>query len=136
VDFYVRCRMFDLLGMLTLGGKLERDQLAAYLRNLHGRLKDAESGKIMQGVPHEFDPFGGLVKEIEDWTIRDDWEDKAEAELTPEDELALGGQGAGDLIAALQKVMPKPVSNPYCHVGRNDPCPCGSGKKFKRCCGQ
>ncbi len=21
-------------------------------------------------------------------------------------------------------------------VGRNDPCPCGSGKKFKRCCGQ
>jgi hypothetical protein len=22
------------------------------------------------------------------------------------------------------------------HVGRNDPCPCGSGRKFKRCCGQ
>jgi preprotein translocase subunit SecA len=21
-------------------------------------------------------------------------------------------------------------------VGRNDPCPCGSGKKFKNCCGQ
>jgi preprotein translocase subunit SecA len=21
-------------------------------------------------------------------------------------------------------------------VGRNDPCPCGSGKKFKKCCGQ
>ena len=21
------------------------------------------------------------------------------------------------------------------HVGRNDPCPCGSGKKFKHCCG-
>ena len=21
-------------------------------------------------------------------------------------------------------------------VGRNDPCPCGSGKKFKRCCGK
>jgi uncharacterized protein len=21
------------------------------------------------------------------------------------------------------------------HVGRNDPCPCGSGKKYKRCCG-
>ncbi len=21
-------------------------------------------------------------------------------------------------------------------IGRNDPCPCGSGKKFKRCCGQ
>ncbi|OBT16051.1 prepilin peptidase [Vibrio sp. UCD-FRSSP16_10] len=25
--------------------------------------------------------------------------------------------------------------NPYKEVGRNDPCPCGSGKKFKKCCG-
>jgi hypothetical protein len=24
--------------------------------------------------------------------------------------------------------------NPMRHVGRNDPCPCGSGKKYKRCC--
>ncbi len=22
------------------------------------------------------------------------------------------------------------------HVGRNEPCPCGSGRKFKRCCGR
>ncbi|MCB6939976.1 SEC-C metal-binding domain-containing protein, partial [Agathobacter rectalis] len=21
-------------------------------------------------------------------------------------------------------------------VGRNDPCPCGSGKKYKNCCGK
>ncbi len=27
------------------------------------------------------------------------------------------------------------VTNPYRNVGRNDPCPCGSGKKFKICCG-
>ena len=25
---------------------------------------------------------------------------------------------------------------PTLKVGRNDPCPCGSGKKYKRCCGQ
>jgi preprotein translocase subunit SecA len=25
--------------------------------------------------------------------------------------------------------------NPYTGVGRNDPCPCGSGKKFKKCHG-
>ncbi|WPC72190.1 YecA family protein [Vibrio porteresiae] len=24
--------------------------------------------------------------------------------------------------------------NPFKEVGRNDPCPCGSGKKFKQCC--
>ncbi|HEY5723530.1 MAG TPA: DUF1186 domain-containing protein [Allosphingosinicella sp.] len=28
----------------------------------------------------------------------------------------------------------EPVVNPLRHVGRNDPCPCGSGKKFKKCC--
>jgi Protein of unknown function (DUF1186)/SEC-C motif len=27
-----------------------------------------------------------------------------------------------------------PVRNPLRHVGRNDPCPCGSGRKFKKCC--
>ena len=24
--------------------------------------------------------------------------------------------------------------NPLRHIGRNDPCPCGSGRKFKKCC--
>ena len=28
-----------------------------------------------------------------------------------------------------------PYRNPLRDVGRNDPCPCGSGKKFKKCCG-
>jgi hypothetical protein len=28
----------------------------------------------------------------------------------------------------------EPVTNPFRHVGRNDPCPCGSGKKAKKCC--
>jgi preprotein translocase subunit SecA len=28
-----------------------------------------------------------------------------------------------------------PAANPYAGVGRNDPCPCGSGKKFKKCHG-
>jgi uncharacterized protein len=27
-----------------------------------------------------------------------------------------------------------PVINPFRDVGRNDPCPCGSGKKYKKCC--
>jgi len=30
----------------------------------------------------------------------------------------------------------EPVRNPWRHVGRNDPCPCGSGKKYKQCCGK
>jgi preprotein translocase subunit SecA len=31
------------------------------------------------------------------------------------------------------KIQPRVVEN---KVGRNDPCPCGSGKKYKKCCGK
>ena len=31
---------------------------------------------------------------------------------------------------------PKPVTREEDKVGRNDPCPCGSGKKYKKCCGK
>jgi preprotein translocase subunit SecA len=36
------------------------------------------------------------------------------------------------------KVSPQPVAASVRSgdkVGRNDPCPCGSGKKYKKCCG-
>jgi len=33
------------------------------------------------------------------------------------------------------KIIPKPVTREAPKTGRNDPCPCGSGKKFKKCCG-
>jgi preprotein translocase subunit SecA len=29
----------------------------------------------------------------------------------------------------------QPVKRAEAKVGRNDPCPCGSGKKYKKCCG-
>lgn len=37
--------------------------------------------------------------------------------------------------------LPEPVAMPaperrHAHVGRNDPCPCGSGRKYKQCCGK
>ena len=40
--------------------------------------------------------------------------------------LVIGGFELGFGPAQPSPVMPK--------VGRNDPCPCGSGKKFKKCC--
>ena len=49
---------------------------------------------------------------------------------------ALSGAGAGSRPAAQQGAPATPVirrKGPK--VGRNDPCPCGSGKKYKKCCG-
>jgi len=33
------------------------------------------------------------------------------------------------------KIAPKPIVRISEKVGRNDPCPCRSGKKYKHCCG-
>jgi preprotein translocase subunit SecA len=30
----------------------------------------------------------------------------------------------------------EPVKRKEAKIGRNDPCPCGSGKKYKNCCGR
>ena len=35
-----------------------------------------------------------------------------------------------------EKVVKAPIVNDGPKVGRNDPCPCGSGKKYKNCCGK
>jgi preprotein translocase subunit SecA len=48
--------------------------------------------------------------------------------------------GAGDMVSEVnaevsQEEKARPVrAGPK--VGRNDPCPCGSGKKYKKCCGR
>jgi hypothetical protein len=34
------------------------------------------------------------------------------------------------------QVRPTPSGSEAHRIGRNDPCPCGSGKKFKACCGR
>jgi preprotein translocase subunit SecA len=51
-----------------------------------------------------------------------------------------GGAGpkqASDVVseaaAAMEKAKPVRTGP---KVGRNDPCPCGSGKKYKQCCGR
>lgn len=36
----------------------------------------------------------------------------------------------------LQQGAAAQAVNPYKETGRNDACPCGSGKKFKQCCGK
>ncbi|WGS20547.1 MULTISPECIES: DUF1186 domain-containing protein [unclassified Bradyrhizobium] len=95
---------------------------------------------------------------IPDWMLgRGEFDDLlAEAEQRPEDisrfeEAHLGY--IADVVEALewtdhddttdqlsdddlgtQWIPTEPVRNPLRHVGRNDPCPCGSGKKYKKCC--
>jgi len=60
----------------------------------------------------------------EEWlqTSRDSLEGKKPAEMLE------GGRLFPGKIETFRREAPK--------VGRNDPCPCGSGRKFKKCCGK
>jgi len=52
-----------------------------------------------------------------------------------------GGRALGRYVRALREAWAertaetvKPIRNPGARIGRNEPCPCGSGRKFKHCC--
>jgi hypothetical protein len=69
---------------------------------------------------NEFELFGDTIEELSGWhcfTERDD-EDQEEWRQ----------------LAELDRILSEPHHNRFKNIGRNDPCPCGSGKKFKKCC--
>ena len=41
-----------------------------------------------------------------------------------------------DTTALSPQAVHKPIQSSHPKVGRNEPCPCGSGKKYKKCCGR
>src|SRR5437660_10199071 len=49
---------------------------------------------------------------------------------------AMAGVAAGDGDGAGEVSIDLPVRRSIPKVGRNEPCPCGSGKKYKNCCGR
>jgi preprotein translocase subunit SecA len=52
------------------------------------------------------------------------------------EEAAADGNGNGDVAIAEAATKKRPITRAMQKVGRNDPCPCGSGKKFKHCHGK
>jgi Protein of unknown function (DUF1186)/SEC-C motif len=67
------------------------------------------------GPPTQFTLFGDTIAELSWWHA-----------FSPE---YLERQVSGSNLGLAERAR-----NPFRGVGRNDPCPCGSGKKFKRCC--
>ena len=75
------------------------------------------------------------------------WEILRDAQANPQDLSAPGWDGIAPITGAIEfleqvsrdedefeDAPQEPVRNPLRNVGRNDPCPCGSGKKYKKCC--
>ncbi len=80
------------------------------------------------------------IEQVEEDALRSTWHETAaiHAEAAPAT-LAAPGQAepAGGPPDQRAEAGPaEPIRNMGQKVGRNDPCPCGSGKKFKNCCGK
>jgi hypothetical protein len=73
-------------------------------------------------VNKEFTLFGDTIAELSRW------HGFSQASLDEMDRRALAS------AAMPQMGTQQTLRNPFKGVGRNGPCPCGSGKKFKKCC--
>lgn len=60
---------------------------------------------------------------------KDEYEDD-----TPRPQMNHGGPAAAP--QAHKETVNTPITRDKPKIGRNDPCPCGSGKKYKNCCGK
>lgn len=92
----------------------EIDALPAMLK---GKLKDPEIKKRFIDIAKRMEKDGVDFKSIRQMKK---WMKEHEAELKAE-------QSGTVKVETVVHEGPK--------IGRNDPCPCGSGKKYKKCCG-
>ena len=97
-----------------------------------------------------FEMFEGMIRTIQEEVVRGIYQARVAApprrravagpaaEIRPRlREAAPGGSNGKDRDAVRSEAPPakrRPVRAGE-KIGRNDPCPCGSGKKYKKCCG-
>ena len=94
------------------------DKMSMSFKDFEDDLKAAGAGRSSDSKERkEYEPFGDVIDELSGWAM---FEPKQQP----------------DQITSSQRLdpWPMPARNPFRNVGRNDPCPCGSGKKFKKCC--
>jgi preprotein translocase subunit SecA len=113
--------MMDYLrGSVNLRAYGQRDPLVEYKREglrLFKEMQEAINDQIFKLIPHI--GAGAFVAEEE------------KLKETQKHMKVAGNDGKGD-------VNPSQIKSQFdgARVGRNDPCPCGSGKKYKHCHGQ
>ena len=99
---------------IGLQAMAQRDPLVAYKRESHHMFEDLMSA-IQHDVVHTIYHSGITRKEA------------PQSVASPMAELAAVGTGSD---------RRQPARSTGKKMGRNDPCHCGSGKKFKKCCGK
>jgi preprotein translocase subunit SecA len=110
-----------------------QEEVVRYLLRVEIAREEAEE---LRPESHE----AGLVYEHESLSGSEAMAAAGDAPAPAAAAASAGASGAGPAVAApakpaaLQQTV-RHDGDPYHDAGRNDPCPCGSGKKFKRCHG-
>jgi hypothetical protein len=96
-----------------------------YILNFDDFERDLKRGIERPGEPRrpgndEYTLLDDTVEELSGWHCFAEQHSEDREEWRQLDELDL--------------LLSEPHHNPFKGIGRNDPCPCGSGKKFKKCC--
>jgi hypothetical protein len=108
----------------------QRDLVDSVLVNLSTVERSIAEGETRVREELESCPPTGIddtIEELRHWAAFQEKPAQRRATRSPVPHLATGLEPAELATAAGTSRRPR--------VGRNEPCPCGSGKKFKRCCG-
>ena len=118
------------------------------MANLENRVMGLDGKMYEQIIPANNDPENKATsintnKKIETGTIMDginnDLSNMTDSEVKLTSENSIDSANVQKLDeATIQRLMAyrnrKPSVREYKKIGRNDLCPCGSGKKYKNCC--
>jgi len=116
----------------------QRDPLVEYKReafNLFGDLMDVIKNEISQNIFRT----GSSMESLQNfWQSLNKMMVSNRAQQDQASAMALAKRSAsqpGHGAPPISEPAPQPIRRTGPEVGRNDPCPCGSGKKYKKCCG-
>ncbi len=131
-------RHLERVVMLQTVDNLWKDHLLSmdHLKEGIGLRGYAQQNPLIVYKKEGFDLFQDLIERIKEETVGilfriqlAEPESLNELEQAQDQELVYSG---GEAAPAKKK----PTRRAEGKVGRNDPCPCGSGKKYKKCCGR
>jgi preprotein translocase subunit SecA len=93
---------------------------------------------MWKGIDERVTDIVYRIEQVEDEALKSTFRETAaiHAEAPSATELAAQASSPAAQAPEAAEVNVEPIRNLGTKVGRNDPCPCGSGKKFKNCCGK
>lgn len=132
-------RAWELRGTIT--DLFERDLASpGYCGDIDEVLDELEPGAAPKlDAEHRYPPpITDAWEEVKDWHFFDDLHPEAAKARRLQLDRAIAEAAHARLMRdrdAAAPLEPHTVRRETPKVGRNAPCPCGSGKKFKKCCG-